>query len=67
MVGLGGLRVFSYLVFTPLIVDNAVSYGTVGIVLVVESWLTGVGFVVYGGAMFGRWFCEHHWWPRAHT
>ncbi|MFE2512307.1 ribonuclease BN [Streptomyces naganishii] len=67
MVGLGGLRVFSYLVFTPLIVDNAVSYGTVGIVLVVESWLTGVGFVVYGGAMFGRWFCEHHWWPRARS
>ncbi|MFK4149900.1 ribonuclease BN [Streptomyces sp. NPDC004065] len=64
MVGLGGLRVFSHLVFTPLIVDNAVSYGTVGIVLVVESWLTGVGFVFYGGAMFGRWFCEHHWWPR---
>ncbi|WP_239146592.1 YihY/virulence factor BrkB family protein [Streptomyces sp. SID10815] len=63
MVGLGGLRVFSKLVFTPLIVDNAVSYGTVGIVLVVESWLTGVGFVVYGGAMFGRWFCEHHWLP----
>ncbi|MEU6478614.1 ribonuclease BN [Streptomyces sp. NPDC047017] len=61
MVGLGGLRVFSDLVFTPLIVDNAISYGTVGIVLVVESWLTGVGFVVYGGAMFGRWFCEHHW------
>ncbi|GHD93390.1 YihY/virulence factor BrkB family protein [Streptomyces naganishii] len=67
MVGLGGLRVFSYLAFTPLIVDNAVSYGTVGIVLVVESWLTGVGFVVYGGAMFGRWFCEHHWWPRARS
>jgi len=63
MVGLGGLRVFSTLVFTPLIVDNALSYGAVGIVLVVESWLTGVGFVVYGGAMFGRWFCEHHWIP----
>ncbi len=66
MVGLGGLRVFSYLVFTPLIVDNALSYGTVGIVLVVESWLTGVGFVVYGGAMFGRWFCDHHWLPQGH-
>ncbi|MEU6405860.1 ribonuclease BN [Streptomyces sp. NPDC046985] len=60
MVGLGGLRYFSYLVFTPLIVDNAVSYGTVGIVLVVTSWLTGVGFVVFGGAMFGRWFWDHH-------
>ncbi|MEU1707079.1 ribonuclease BN [Streptomyces sp. NPDC005706] len=61
--GLAGLRVFSYLVFTPLIVTNALNYGAVGTVLVVESWLIGVGFVVYGGALFGRWFCEHHWMP----
>ncbi|MET9776500.1 ribonuclease BN [Streptomyces sp. NPDC006367] len=64
MVGLIGLRGFSYLVFTPLILDNTISYGTVGIVLVVESWLIGVGFVVFGGAMVGHWFCEHHWWTR---
>ena len=38
--------------------------GTVGIVLVVESWLIGVGFVVFGGAMVGHWFCEHHWRAR---
>ncbi|MFJ4801631.1 MULTISPECIES: ribonuclease BN [Streptomyces] len=61
MVGLAGLRAFSYLVFTPLIVTNALSYGAVGTVLVLESWLIGVGFVIYGGALFGRWFCEHHW------
>ncbi|WP_374936785.1 ribonuclease BN [Streptomyces sp. Ru71] len=60
LVGLVGLRGFSYLVFTPLILDNAISYGTVGIVLVVESWLIGVGFVVYGGSMFGHWLYEHH-------
>ncbi|MFH9176689.1 ribonuclease BN [Streptomyces albogriseolus] len=60
MVGLGGLRIFSYYVFTPLIVDNAVAYGTVGVVLVVESWLIGVGFVVYGGALFGHWLLTHH-------
>lgn len=60
MVGLIGLRIFSYYVFTPLIVDNAVSYGTVGVVLVVESWLIGVGFVVYGGALFGHWLLTHH-------
>ncbi|MHC3474857.1 ribonuclease BN [Streptomyces sp. 7R007] len=59
MAGLVGLRGFSYLVFTPLIVSNAVSYGTVGIVLVVESWLTGVGFVFHGGPLFGRWLLEH--------
>ncbi|ARP68760.1 ribonuclease BN [Streptomyces pluripotens] len=63
VVGLAGLRAFSYLVFTPLIVTNALSYGAVGTVLVVESWLIGVGFVTYGGALFGRWFCEHHWMP----
>jgi membrane protein len=63
MIGLIGLRGFSYLVFKLLIVDNAISYGAVGTVLVVESWLIGVGFVVYGGALFGHWFCEHHWLP----
>ncbi|MGN5381586.1 ribonuclease BN [Streptomyces lasalocidi] len=61
VLGLSGLRAFSYLVFTPLIVTNALSYGAVGTVLVVESWLIGVGFVLYGGALLGRWFCEHHW------
>ncbi|MER6072592.1 ribonuclease BN [Streptomyces sp. NPDC001817] len=63
VIGLAGLRAFSYLVFTPLIVTNALSYGAVGTVLVLESWLIGVGFVIYGGALFGRWFTEHHWTP----
>lgn len=51
---------FSYFVFTPLIVTNAISYGAMGVVLVVESWLIGVGYVVYGGALVGRWVLEHH-------
>lgn len=58
MAGLVGLRWFSFLVFTPLLVTNAVSYGPVGTVLVVESWLVGVGFVLYGGALLGRLLCE---------
>ncbi|MFE2263949.1 ribonuclease BN [Streptomyces griseosporeus] len=58
MAGLVGLRWFSYLVFTPLLVTNAISYGPVGAILVVESWLVGVGFVVYGGALLGRLLCE---------
>ncbi|MEU2221724.1 ribonuclease BN [Streptomyces sp. NPDC018347] len=66
IIGLAGLRAFSYLVFTPLIVTNALSYGAVGTVLVVESWLIGVGFVIYGGSLFGRWFTEHHWLPSHH-
>ncbi|MFF6999034.1 ribonuclease BN [Streptomyces sp. NPDC008313] len=64
MIGLGGLRAFSQIVLTPLLVSNAISYGGVGVVLIVESWLIGVGFVIYGGALFGRWFTSHHWWER---
>ncbi|HEY5836023.1 ribonuclease BN [Streptomyces sp.] len=54
MLGLVGLRVFSHLFFAPLIVSNAVTYGPVGTVLTVETWLVGVGFVVFGGALLGR-------------
>ncbi|MBI0293764.1 ribonuclease BN [Streptomyces sp. PRKS01-29] len=53
-VGLLGLRVFSQLVFSPLIASSTVSYGPVGTVLVVQSWLVGVGYVVFGGALVGR-------------
>jgi membrane protein len=58
MLGLVGLRWFSSQVFSPLIVTNAVSYGSVGTVLIVQSWLIGVGFVVFGGALFGRHLYE---------
>lgn len=50
---LAGLRGFSQLVFAPLIVSNAVSYGAIGTVLVVQSWLIGVGYTVYAGAIVG--------------
>ncbi|MGW4204715.1 YhjD/YihY/BrkB family envelope integrity protein [Streptomyces sp. NPDC004726] len=49
-----GLRVFSQLVFSPLIASNAVTYGPFGTVLVLQSWLVGIGVVVYGGALVGR-------------
>lgn len=52
--GLVGLRVFSQLVFSPLIASNAVTYGPFGTVLIIQSWLVGVGFVVYGGPLLGR-------------
>lgn len=60
MAGLVGLRAFSTLVFSPLIITNAISYGSVGTVLMVQSWLIGVGFVVFGGALFGRQFHRPH-------
>jgi membrane protein len=58
VIGLLGLRVFSRLVFSPLIASNAVTYGPVGTVLVIQSWLVGVGVVVFGGALVGRLLYE---------
>ncbi|MFD4247050.1 hypothetical protein ACFWP3_36505 [Streptomyces sp. NPDC058525] len=40
--------------FSPLIEAQAVTYGAVGTVLIIQSWLVGVGFVVYGGAHVGK-------------
>ncbi len=60
---LAALRAFSALVFQPLIVENAVTYGALGTVLIVQSWLIGVGWVIYGGQLFGRWFNDA--WLRA--
>ncbi|CAL9366435.1 hypothetical protein SUDANB120_00773 [Streptomyces sp. enrichment culture] len=57
--GLLGLRIFSQLVFSPLIASNAVTYGPFGTLLVVQSWLVGVGFVVFGGGLVGRLAHEH--------
>ncbi|MFJ5228621.1 ribonuclease BN [Kitasatospora sp. NPDC088391] len=61
MAALVGLRVFSRLVFAPLLVSNAVSYGTVGTVLVVQSWLVGVGYTVYAGPLLGRALTDDEW------
>ncbi|GAA2745906.1 YhjD/YihY/BrkB family envelope integrity protein [Kitasatospora cinereorecta] len=54
VLALFGLRIFSRLVFAPMLASEAVSYGPVGTVLVVQSWLIGVGYAVYGGALAGR-------------
>jgi membrane protein len=59
MVALVGLRFFSDLVLAPLLVANAVSYGTIGTVLVVVSWFIGVGYTIYAGALLGRVLVEH--------
>ncbi|BFV55641.1 hypothetical protein KCMC57_up07450 [Kitasatospora sp. CMC57] len=49
-----GLRVFSRLVFAPLIASNAITYGVIGTVFVVQSWMIGVGYCVYAGALAGE-------------
>ncbi|WP_406514081.1 ribonuclease BN [Streptomyces sp. NBC_00161] len=54
MIGLLGLRIFSRLVFSPLIASNAVTYGPFGTVLVIQTWLVGICVVVFGGALVGR-------------
>jgi membrane protein len=58
IVGLAGLRAFSGLVFEPLVGRDAVSYGALGSFLIVQSWLIGVGWVVFGGQLFGRWLYD---------
>jgi len=45
---------------------NAVSYGALGTVLILQSWLIGVGWVVYGCQLFGRWFYNASLRARAH-
>jgi membrane protein len=70
LIGLAGLRAFSALIFEPLIVRNAVSYGALGTVLIVQSWLIGVGWVVYASQLFGRWFYDgwlQAWARRQHN
>lgn len=60
VVGLVGLRFFSMWVFSPWIATSAVSYGVIGTVLVVQSWLIGIGFVIHAGALFGWSLAERH-------
>ena len=51
IVGLAGLRVFAGLVFEPLIASNAVSYGVLRTVLIVQSWLIGTDTTI--GSLVG--------------
>jgi membrane protein len=57
--GLVGLRLFSAVVFSPLVVSSAAAYGAIGTVAVLTSWLIGIGFVVFGGGLLGRLLVEH--------
>jgi membrane protein len=57
--GLVGLRLFSAVVFSPLVVSSAIAYGAIGTVVVIVSWLIGIGFVLFGGGMLGRLLMEN--------
>jgi membrane protein len=52
-IGLVGLRVFSMLVFSPMVVSQADSYGPIGVVFVLMSWLIGACVVLVGGTIVG--------------
>jgi membrane protein len=52
-IGQVGLRVFSMLVFSPMVVSNADAYGPIGVVFVLMSWLIGACVVLVGGPVVG--------------
>jgi membrane protein len=56
--GLAALRALCSLLLAPLLAANAVTYGPIGSVLMVQTWLIGVGTVVFGSALLGRQWSE---------
>lgn len=54
-----GLGVFSARYFSETIVANEHSYGPIGTVMTILSWLVAVGVVVHLGAAVGRLYLDH--------
>lgn len=52
-IGQVGLRVFSMLVFSPMVVSNSKEYGPIGVVFVLMSWLVGACVILVGGPIVG--------------
>jgi membrane protein len=52
-IGETGLRFFSIIVFSPMVVSNADAYGPIGVVFVLMSWLIGACVVLVGGPVVG--------------
>ncbi len=59
-IGLTGLGVCSRLLFSQSIVANEHTYGEIGVVFTLLSWLIGLGVVLTGGAIVGVWYRERH-------
>jgi len=57
-IGLTGLGLVSRLVFSASIVSNERTYGSIGVVFTILSWLIGFGVVLIGGAIVGTWYAE---------
>lgn len=61
-----GLGFFSTRFFSDQIVANNHSYGPIGVVMVILSWLVAVGVVVHLGSVLGALFTEHRGRTRSH-
>lgn len=53
-----GLGVFSAHYFSAEIVANEQSYGPIGVVMIILSWLVAVGVVIHLGSITGRWYVD---------
>lgn len=60
-----GLGVFSARYFSSSIVSNQQSYGPIGVVMVILSWLVAVGVVIHLGSVVGCLYLEHRSRPRS--
>jgi len=54
------LGVFSALLFSGSIVSDQKSYGSVGVMMAILSYLIGFGVCIHLGAIFGRLWNESH-------
>jgi membrane protein len=55
-----GLGVFSAHFFSASIVANEQSYGPIGVIMIILSWLVAMGVVIHLGSIAGRMYVEHH-------
>jgi membrane protein len=62
-----GLGVFSSLLFSGQIVSSANDYGPIGVVMILLSWLIGIGVCFHLGAVVGRAWNERGAGPSAIT
>jgi len=61
---LTGLSVFSALLFSNSVTSDYKSYGPIGVVMVLMSYLIGVGVCLHLGAVFGRLWNDRRQGPR---
>jgi membrane protein len=55
-----GLSVFSALLFSQAVTSNQASYGPIGVVTVLLSYLIGLAVCIHLGAVLGRMWSEKH-------